>query len=169
MLSSGPPPGEGYEFRSLPRADDAVAVESLTRLVGVFNPAEVAIAREIIEEALTKGPEVSGYRFLFADGVHGLEGYACYGPVPGTIRRFEVYWIAVHPTSQRTRLGRRLLDAVERAVRVLSGVYLMAETSSRADYAAARAFYCAQGYTQLAEIPDWHDEGDGLVIFGKRL
>jgi len=25
------------------------------------------------------------------------------------------------------------------------------------------------GYTLLAEVPDWHDEGDGLAIFGKRL
>jgi hypothetical protein len=33
----------------------------------------------------------------------------------------------------------------------------------------ARRFYFAQGYALLAEIPDWHDDGDGLAIFGKRL
>ena len=156
-------------FRDRPRAADVDAVERLVRLTGVFNEGEVAIARELIEENLAKGSEASGYYFLFADGAQGVDGYTCFGPIAGTAGRWELYWIAVDPGAQRSGLGSRLQAASEEAVRALGGVMMIAETSTRPDYAPARRFYVAQAYRLLAEIPDWHDEGDGLAIFGKRL
>ena len=156
-------------FRSEPRAADVKAVERLVRLTRVFNDGEVAIARELVEESLAKGAEASGYNFLFADGPGGLEGYTCFGHIPGTAGRWELYWIAVDPGAHRAGLGRRLQEASEAAVKALGGVLMIAETSTRPDYAPARGFYLAQGYRLLAEIPDWHDDGDGLAIFGKRL
>jgi hypothetical protein len=66
-------------------------------------------------------------------------------------------------------LGRRLEEATETKVRALGGVMLIAETSTLPGYAAARGFYLARGFTMLAEVADWHDDGDGLAIFGKRL
>ena len=156
-------------FRDRPQAADVEAIEELVRLTGVFSQDEVAIARELIEETLAKGAEASGYHFLFADGSHGLEGYTCFGPIEGTVRRWELYWIAVDPRAHRSGLGKRLQAASEEAVRARGGVMMIAETSTRPDYSPARGFYLAQGYRVLAEIPDWHDEGDGLAIFGKRL
>lgn len=156
-------------FRTQARPDDAAAVEQLVRSTGVFSEDEIAIARELVEENLAKGHEASGYRFIFVDGPRGIEGYACFGPISGTDRRFELYWIAVRASTQRARLGRRLLKATEDAVRELKGVYLFAETSTRSDYSPARKFYSAHGYNLLAEIPDWHADGDGLAIYGKRL
>ena len=156
-------------FREKPRPDDLDAVERLVRLTGVFNDGEVAIARELVEECLAKGEDASGYYFLFADGPSGVEGYTCFGHIPGTAGRWELYWIAVDPRTHRSGLGRRLQAASEDAVRAMGGVLMIAETSTRSDYAAARGFYLSQGYTLLAEVPDWHDEGDGLAIFGKRL
>ena len=145
------------------------AVERLVRLTGVFNEGEVAIARELIEENLAKGSEASGYYFLFADSAQGVDGYTCFGPIAGTAGRWELYWIAVDPHAHRSGLGARLQAASEDAVRALGGVMMIAETSTRPDYGPARRFYLAQGYRLLAEIPDWHDDGDGLAIFGKRL
>ena len=156
-------------FRTEPRAADVDAVERIVRLTGVFNEGEVAIARELVEQNLERGAEASGYYFLFVDGPNGLEGYTCFGPKPGTANRWELYWIAVDPNAHRSGLGRRLQEASEAAVKAMGGVMLIAETSTRPDYAPARRFYLAQGYRLLAEIPDWHDEGDGLAIFGKRL
>jgi ribosomal protein S18 acetylase RimI-like enzyme len=156
-------------FRAEPRASDVDAIERLVRLTGVFNEGEIAIACELVEEHLAKGPDISGYYFLFAEGEDGIEGYTCFGPIPGTAGRWELYWIAVDPRTHRSGLGRRLQAASEEAVRAMGGVMMIAETSTRPDYAPARGFYLGQGYTLLAEVPDWHDDGDGLAIFGKRL
>ena len=157
-------------FRERPRKADVAEVERLVRLTGVFNEGEVAIARELIEENLARGgAESSSYHFLFADGANGVDGYTCFGPIAGTAGRWELYWIAVDPNAHRSGLGKRLQVASEEAVRARGGVMLIAETSTRADYGPARGFYLAQGYRLLAEIPDWHDDGDGLAIFGKRL
>jgi ribosomal protein S18 acetylase RimI-like enzyme len=156
-------------FRSETRDADVDAVERLVRLTRVFNDGEVAIARELVEDTLAKGVDASGYHFLFADGLDGLEGYTCFGLIPGTAGRWELYWIAVDPGAHRSGLGQRLQAASEAAVKRMGGVLMIAETSTRPDYAPARGFYLAQGYRLLAEIPDWHDDGDGLAIFCKRL
>jgi len=156
-------------FRSHVQRQDVPAVEALVRRAGVFNDEEVDVARELVEEALAKGEEASGYYFLFADGECGLEGYVCLGPIPGTHRRCELYWIAVDPDARRRGLGRRLQNAAEDLARDLDADYLIAETSTIPAYAAARGFYVSAGFSLIAEVPDWHDDGDGMAIFRKRL
>jgi GNAT superfamily N-acetyltransferase len=156
-------------FRADPRAGDVDAVERLVRQTEVFNESEVAIARELVEETLAKGAHASGYHFLFADGPAGVEGYTCFGPIAGTARRWELYWIAVDPSARRSGLGTRLQAASEKAMRAMGAVMMVAETSTRPDYGPARQFYVARGYKLLAEVPDWHDDGDGLAIYAKRL
>src|ERR1700680_3050183 len=71
-------------FRNQPRPEDLAAVEQLVRATGVFSEAEIAIARELVEENLAKGDEASGYRFIFAGDSDDLEGYTCFGPISGT-------------------------------------------------------------------------------------
>lgn len=145
-------------------------VEHLVRATGVFSAAEIAIARELVEENLAKGEDASGYYFLIADDTRGgIAGYVCYGPITGTEDRYELYWIAVGAAARGSGLAQRLLRAAEEAVKERGGPWLFAETSTRADYAPARKFYAANGYSLLAEIPDWHADGDGLAIFGKKL
>ena len=156
-------------FRTRTKSEDLDAVERLVSATGVFSPAEIAIARELVEENLAKGDESSGYLFLIADGAEGIDGYTCFGPISGTERRYELYWIAVNPKCRGTKLAERLLSATEDAVRELGGPWLFAETSTRADYAPARKFYTSHGYQLLAEIPEWHADGDGLAIYGRKL
>lgn len=162
-------PSEPFRFRHIPTPDDVEAVEELAREAGVFSAAEIAIAGELVEEAIEKGAEVSGYHFLLADGPKRLDGFTCFGPMSGTVKRFEMYWIAVHPLALRSHLGRRLEHATEDAVRALGGVRLIAESSMTAPYAPARAFYLAQGYRLIADVPDWYNDGDNLAIFAKKL
>jgi len=168
-LDDGPAALEPAPFRTHVRRQDADAVETLTRRAAVFNDEEVEFSRELVEETLAKGEETSGYYFLFADGEQGLEGYACLGLIPGTNRRCELYWIAVDPSARRRGLGRRLQHAAEDLARDLDAVYLIAETSTMPAYAAARGFYLSGGFELIAEVPDWHDDGDGMAIFRKRL
>lgn len=135
---------------------------------GVFNVAEVAIARSLVEETRAGAPGAD-YRFLFADGPDGIEGYTCYGPIPGSDRRYELYWIAVDPGTRRRGLGSALLKATEEAVRDFGGTHLFAHTSTRDDYSPARTFYTRNGYDQVANIADYYSDGDGMAIYGKRL
>ncbi len=156
-------------LRSEPCAADAEAAAYVARAALVFSEAEIGIARELVEEALAKGAEVSGYYFVFADGPNGVEGFTCFGPIAGTVNRFELYWIAVDPAAQRGGLGEKLLRASEDVARALGCVRLIAESSMRSDYAPARTFYVAQGFQQMADVPDYYDDGDGLAIFVKPL
>src|SRR5579872_3292999 len=103
------------QFRQQTKPEDAESVERLVRSTGVFSPAEIRIARELVEENLTRGDAASGYRFLISDGASGIDGYTCYGPISGTERRYELYWIAVGPQSRGTGLAERLLTATEDA------------------------------------------------------
>jgi ribosomal protein S18 acetylase RimI-like enzyme len=151
------------------RTADAAAIATLAASCGVFSASEIAIARELVEEHLAKGEAASGYSFLIADGADGIDGYTCFGPVPGAVNRWELYWIVVAPKARRSGLGHRLQRATEDVLKSRGCVMMVAETSTLPAYAPARGFYLGQGYRLLAEVPDWHDDGDGLAIFGKRL
>lgn len=155
-------------MRSELRANDPEAVERLIARTAVFNAEEIATARELVEDTLAKKPGAN-YRFVLIDGPEGLGAYACFGPIMGAAHRFELYWIATDPSCGRRGLGRLLMAEVEREVRARGGSHIFAETSTRADYAPAHALYRACGYTLLADVPDYHADGDGMAIFGKKL
>lgn len=163
-------PPRPSRFRAEVRPDDVGAVEALVAGTGRFRPAEIAIAADLVAECLARGPEASGYHFLLADGSHGaLAGYACFGPIAGTLLSFDLYWIAVDTRAQGRGLGRRLLAATEATVLEAGGRRLYADTSSAEAYAPTRAFYRACGYAPAAELPDFYAPGDGKVIFCKVL
>ncbi|HET7334819.1 MAG TPA: GNAT family N-acetyltransferase [Rhizomicrobium sp.] len=156
-------------FRTKIDKADIAAVETLVRASGVFNAEETIIARELVEEALSRGHDATGYFFLMAGGAGALDGYTCYGPIPGTDARFELYWIAVNPDTRGQGLGRKLLEATEAMVRKRGAKYLFAETSSRSDYKPAHALYHGCGFSEQAHVADFYADGDGLMIFGKKL
>ena len=154
-------------FRETLRVQDPLQIEKLAVAAAVFNADEIAIARYLVERAMESAD--SGYYFLIADGPAGPAGYTCYGPIEATDRRYELYWIVTAAGAQRRGLARSLLEATEEKVRALGGTHLFTETSTRADYVPARAFYAAMGYACHAVVPDYHGDNDGLAIFGKRL
>jgi D-alanine-D-alanine ligase len=155
-------------LREEPTARDCGAVRELTAATGFFSDDEVAVAVELIDARLAQGL-ASGYRFLFADGDGGLDGYVCYGPIALTQSSFDLYWIAVRPEAQRMGLGRRLMDAAEERARELGATAMYVETSSRPQYEPTRAFYRRLGYRSAAELPDFYGPGAGQVIFAKQL
>ncbi len=155
-------------LRTALTSDDPARIEQLVVRAGVFHAEEIDIARSLAEETLLRG-SVAGYDFLIADGPNRIDAYTCYGRIPGTNRRFELYWIAVDPHVQRSGMARMLLRATEDAARAQGATHLFAETSGLATYRPAHAFYACSGYSLLATIPDYHADGDGLLVFGKRL
>ncbi|HEY3787759.1 MAG TPA: GNAT family N-acetyltransferase, partial [Urbifossiella sp.] len=66
-------------------------------------------------------------------------------------------------------LGRQLLEFVEADIRARGGRLLLIETSSMPRYEPTREFYRKRGYGIAAQIPDYYTDGDGLVIYSKRL
>lgn len=156
-------------WRENPRPADAEAVERLVAATGFFRPREIAIARELVEERLTRGAEASGYRFLLADDARGLAGYVCFGPIDGTEGSFDLYWIAVRPDRRGRGLGRALLAGAEARIAAAGGRRVYIETSTTERYAPTRAFYAACGYRLEAELPDFYAPGDGKAFYVKVL
>lgn len=157
-------------FRDEPRATDVEAVAALIAATGFFNPAEVRIAGELVQECLRSGA-ASGYRFVFLDGQEseGLQGYACYGPIDGTQRSWDLYWIAVQPRTQGRGLGRALLRETERRIAAAGGGLVWVETGGKDLYAATRAFYERCGYTKQAELRDFYSPGDAKVVYLREI
>jgi ribosomal protein S18 acetylase RimI-like enzyme len=111
-------------------AADRAPLEAVIRGTGFFNPEEIEVAIELIDDRLSLGEE-SHYRFLVAERDGQVAGYACWGPIPGTAASVDLYWIVVHPERQGQGIGAALLRAAEEWV-VSSGrnrVYV--ETSTR--------------------------------------
>lgn len=155
-------------FRREVLPSDVDGVRRLVASTGFFHAEEVAIAAELVQERLAKGP-ASGYEFIFADDSRGPVGYTCFGPIPCTRHSWDLYWIAVAPDRQGCGLGKRLMNETEAAVRAAGGKSIYIDTSSREQYAPTRAFYHRCGYRTAAILEDFYAPGDGKVILEKRL
>jgi len=155
-------------FREEVRPEDRQAVGRLVRATGFFSEEEADIAVELVEERLAKG-DASGYFFLFAEEGDRLLGYACFGPIPGSVHSFDLYWIAMDPREQGRGVGRTLMAASERIMAGRGARRIYTDTSSRPQYEPTRAFYLACGYREEAFLTDFYAPGDGKVIFVKTL
>ncbi len=149
-------------------AADRPGLKALLERTGFFNGEELDVALELVDDRLRLG-EGSHYRFLVADVGGEVAGYACWGPIPGTVASVDLYWIAVDPAHQGRGVGRALLEASEEWIleEGRSRVYL--ETSGRPQYVPTRHFYLATGYEIIAELEDFYAPGDGKVMYLKVL
>ena len=155
-------------FRYEVQKSDLQSVRHLAEMAGVFNQAEVGIAAELVQTRLEKG-DASGYFFVLAEMASRLAGYTCYGPIPATDGRYEIYWIVVDPAQQRRGLGGRILLETEKQIVAAQGKRVYVETSSCSDYQAAHAFYCKHGYHLEARLAKYHRDDDDLCIYLKLL
>jgi acetoin utilization deacetylase AcuC-like enzyme/GNAT superfamily N-acetyltransferase len=158
----------GVVWREAIEPEDGRRVRHLLEVTGFFHPEEVAVAEELVLERLEKG-EASGYHFVMADHYGRLAGYACFGPIPCTAARYDLYWIAVHPDFQSRGLGRRLLTESERRIKAAGGSRIYVDTSQRVQYASTRAFYERCGYRLETVLKDFYATGDGKAIYCKSL
>ena len=148
-------------------AADREPLERLIRETAFFNSEEVEVALELIDDGLANG-DSSHYRFNVAE-MDDVAGYACWGPIPGTVASADLYWIVVHPEHQGRGIGAALLQAAEAWMASVGRTRVYVETSTRAQYDPTRRFYLACGYGLAAELADFYAPGDGKAIFLKVL
>ncbi|MFL6289834.1 MAG: GNAT family N-acetyltransferase [Thermoanaerobaculia bacterium] len=161
--------GEGASTlrRSLEKADRE-PLEKLIRETSFFNAEEIEVALELIDDRLSQG-EASHYRFLVAETGGEVAGYACWGPIAGTLASADLYWIVVDPRHQGKGIGAALLKDAEDWMASAGRTRVYVETSTRAQYDGTRRFYLACGYELAAELEDFYGPGDGKAVFLKAL
>ena len=155
-------------WREEPVPTDIVDIVKIVRSTGFFSDEELDIAEELVEERLLKGTE-SGYYFLFMEMDGKLTGYSCYGPIPGTLNSFDLYWIAVKNESRGMGLGRLILEESEQKIASMKGKRIYIETSSMEQYLPTRKFYEGCGYRAEAQLKNYYAPGDDKIIYVKAL
>jgi len=151
---------------SLPADREAILAAAAATLA--FRADELAIAREVLDDALRDGPAGDYQSYTAEHGGHAA-GWICFGPTPCTVGTFDIYWIAVDPASQGHGIGTLLMARAESEIRTAGGRLAVAETSGRPSYAPTRRFYAGLGYHEAAVIPDFYAPADDQVIFTKEL
>ncbi len=161
-------PADRLAWRTQPTVTDIGCVHALTKRAGVFSPDECMLAGDCIRERVRFGPSC-GYFFVFAEQDGSPAGYSCFGPIPCTRNRFEIYWLVVERNRQQCGVGRALIRRTEESIRREGGVRVYVETSSRSCFGPTRAFYQRRGYRIDSVLTGYYDIADDKVIFAKNM
>jgi ribosomal protein S18 acetylase RimI-like enzyme len=153
--------------KSLP--SDTPTLLDLAERTGVFKPYEIEALQEVLDDWHEVNHEYDHVAVTLTDNAGVILGFAYYAPTAMTDRTWEMWWIVVDPARHGQGLGRQLLEYTEAAVRNANGRILLIETSSTPAYIPTRGFYLKAGYNIAAEIADFYSDGDGKVIYSKRM
>jgi ribosomal protein S18 acetylase RimI-like enzyme len=151
------------------RPEDGEQIINLIAHTENFNSADVECVKGLWKISQTLGAETAGFQFVVCREEEHILGMICYGPHVGTVGPYDVYWLAVDREARHHHIGKRLLEYVEQDVLQRGGNLISIETSFQEMYEPTRKFYAACGYVEEACIRDFYSQGDGLVIFVKRL
>lgn len=150
------------------KSSDPEAIRQLVRRSGVFSSTEIDIAAELAD-AVLDGTDTS-YQFIFYRDIAGNPiAYSCYGEIPLTDKRFDLYWIVVDPACQGQGLAARLIEETSARIAALGGSLLYAETSGTEAYSPARKFYAKHGFAEAARFPHFYRENDDKIVFVKKI
>ncbi len=141
--------------------------EQLIRIVKLqtnFLQCEVDIAIEVIDATFDPKED---YQTLAAFDQQQLLGFISFGPIPLTVNRFDIYWIAVDPENGRHGIGTVLILEMEKRLKQAGSGHIYVETSSTEGYAPARLFYEKHNYQLVSQLDDFYRDGDGRMIYRK--
>jgi D-alanine-D-alanine ligase len=161
-------PGDGpYTIRWSVPEDRAPILKAIVD-TGLFRSNEVAIATEVLDDALAHGKNGHYQSYTLLSGTRPV-GWVCFGPTPCTLGTYDVYWIVVAPDVQGKGLGRRLMADAEKRILERGGRLVVVETSGRSIYQATIGFYLRNRYVEAARVKDFYAEGDDRVVLTKKL
>jgi GNAT superfamily N-acetyltransferase len=149
------------------RPQDKGPVLDLVRATGMFTPAEVVVAEELLDVYLNV-PDQKDYRVVVVEDDRGaVAGYMTWGPTPLAEDAYDLYWMAVATAEQGQGRGKALVRWLEDEVRRQTGRMIIIETSSQPRYHPTRQFYINLDYKEVARVPDFYKPGDDRVIYAK--
>jgi ribosomal protein S18 acetylase RimI-like enzyme len=145
-------------------AADISGIQTVVAATELFPPEMV---EELMAPFLERGPEEAVW--LVGKQTGEVVSF-CYA-VPERLTRgtWNMLALAVHPACQNSGCGRLLVEKLETLLSLDGHRCVVVDTSSGADFAVARAFYHRVGYSIVARIPDFWDDGDDKLVFYKRL
>jgi ribosomal protein S18 acetylase RimI-like enzyme len=130
-----------------------------------FLPCEIDVASEVIDATFNP---VEDYQALAAfDPQQHLLGFISFGPIPLTVNRFDIYWIAVDPDNGRHGIGTVLVREMEKRLQQTGSGHIYIETSSTEGYLPARLFYEKNDYQLVSHLKDFYRDGDDRMIYRK--
>jgi ribosomal protein S18 acetylase RimI-like enzyme len=138
-------------------------VEELIRSDGLFSAEEVAVALELVDDALADDE----YLVLVAEEAGRVVGYVCYGDTPMTDGTWDLFWLVTHRDARGRGVARALVTQMERDLAGRGARLVRVETSG--GYREAHACYRSLGYSVAARLGDFYRPGDDLVVLTKRL
>jgi GNAT superfamily N-acetyltransferase len=147
---------------------DTPTLTTLAAGTGVFKPMEIDVLRDVLDD-YHAGTREEGHWAVTAEHDGTVTGFAYFAPEDMTDRTWYLWWIVVGRSTQARGVGSELLRHVEDEARRAGARLLLAETSSLPHYDLTRRFYLKHGYEQAAVIHNFYEDGDHLVVFGKRL
>ena len=156
------------KIRALKKQDQERIVE-IIRSTANFNAADIAIAIELIDDAISKLAASDYIVEVLEDDSGMVQAYVCFGKTPLTESTFDFYWMVIDSQHQRRGMGLLLFQHVEKRVRNLGGKLLMCETSSLDGYERVVRLYEKLGYSFVARIKNFYREGDDKLIYMKEL
>ena len=151
------------------KPEDRERLVQIIRSTANFNAADVAIAIELIDDAIAKQAASDYIVEILEDDSGRVQAYVCFGKTPLTESTFDFYWMVIDSQYQRRGMGFLLFQHVEERVRTLGGKLLMCETSSLDGYERVIRLYEKLGYSFVARIKNFYRDGDDKLIYMKEL
>ena len=155
----------------LPVPADTPALIALADETGLFQPGESSSLLGGVLDAFHAGQLGAGHlAWVWADGPGAAPaGWVYFAPTEKADGVWDLWWIGVAPARQGEGIGGDLLRSVEAHARTAGGRLLVVETSSQPALEPTRRFYVRQGYTECGLVPDFYADGDGKLIYAKRI
>lgn len=126
---------------------------------------------EYLDEMISdyfNNPETQDIWFTYIDdNIPIAIGYCV--PEKFTDGTYNLLAIGVSRDSQRKGVASEMMNYIEQLLKQKDGRILIVETSSDDAQIGARKFYKQIGYTQEAVIRDFWKDGEGKIVFWKKL
>lgn len=152
-----------------PQQNETDQLVRIAESTGIFkaNEADELLGSTLSEFHLGKLGESHFIEVLEDPKTKQLAGWAYYSPSFKAEGVWDLWWIGVDASFQRSGFGQIILNHVESSIKSRDARVLIIETSSTAPLSKARAFYLKNGYKNCGAIPDFYGPNDGKIIFSK--